>query len=167
FWASHVYPLGAFHRPPWEQEFRIDRFQGAESIPVSYPPFQIYNRGINSYRWEQWYLETQFGVEMPPILITEYGYRHRETTHPLARDSGGAEVDSRTAAAYVEQAVFGHNTRGWTPLSHDPLLMGVVYFALAGTPDFWGHTNLLLVDNKGRVQETYPIYDMLVKYATP
>ncbi len=167
FWASHVYPLGAFHRPPWEQEFRFDRFQGAESIPIPYPPFQIYNRGINSYRWEQWYLESQFGVDMPPILITEYGYRHRESTNPLARDSGGAEVDSRTAAVYVEQAIFGHNTYGWTPLSRDPLLMGVVYFALAGTPDFWGHTNLLLVDNDGRVRETYPIYDMLVKYATP
>lgn len=165
FWASHVYPLGAFHRPPWEQEFRVDRFQGAETIPVRLPPFQIYNRGINSYRWEQWYLENVIAVKMPPILITEFGYRHRESVDPLAGDGGGAEVDSRTTAAYVKQAFWGDNERGWIPLSHDPLLMGVVYFALAGTPDHWGHTNLLLVDAQGRVWGTYPIYDMLVTYA--
>lgn len=166
FWASHVYPLGAFYQPPHVQAFRIDRFQGAESIPIINPPDGIYNRGINSYRWEKWYLETIIGVKMPPIIITEYGYRHRETVDFAASDSNGAEVDSRTAAVYVTQAIFGHTQAwGWTPPAHDPNVMGVVYFGLAGAPEFWGHTNLLLVDDNGRVQGTYPIYDELVKWA--
>lgn len=169
FWASHIYPLGAFHRPPWEQEFQIDRFQGAEKLPIIQPPFHIYNRGINSYRWEKWYLETVIGVEVPPILITEFGYRHRESVDSQAIDSGGAEVDSVTAAAYTERAIFGNDGQphlGWTPLMDDPDVIGVVYFALAGVPTFWGHTNLLLVDNDGNVMGTSPLYDMLVKHAS-
>lgn len=167
FWASHVYPLGAFHRPPQEQAFQVDRFQGAEQLPIIHPPYGIYNRGINSYRWEKWYLENVIGVKIPPILITEFGYRHRESVQLDAVDSGGAEVDSRTAADYAVAAIFGNNHAwGWIPPAHDPDVIGIVYFALAGAPKFWGHTNLLLVDEHGQVWGTYPIYDELVQRTT-
>jgi hypothetical protein len=162
FWASHAYPAGPFTRPPWEQSYRIDRFQGAEWILLIHPPPGIYNRGINGYEWERWYLRHVIGVDAPPVLITEFGYRHSETVDSRAPDIGESEVDSVTIAYYLEAAIYGDSDQ-WTPLADAPELMGVVYFALAGSPARWGHSNLLQVDDRGRVIGTYPHFDGLVQ----
>ena len=173
FWAAHVYPPGPFRGAPWEHLQQIDRIQGAERIPVYHPPQDsgIAMRGINGYEWERWYLENIINVKMPPILITEMGYRYRQALYPDSRDAGGAELDTVTAAAYIDMAIFGNDGRypdaprtGWAPLANASDVMGVIYFALAGNPGSWGHTNLLRVDESGQVVGTYPHYDVLVKH---
>jgi hypothetical protein len=169
FWASHAYPAGPFTRPPWEQTYRFDRFQGAEWLPIIQPPTGIHNRGVNGYEWEDWYLRHVIGIDIPPILITEFGYRHSETVDSRAPDVGESDIDTITIARYLELTIFGDaggSSEGWTPLADAPQLMGVVYFALAGSPARWGHTNLLQVDDRGRVFGTYPHFDGLVQRVT-
>lgn len=172
FWAGHVYPLGAFYRPPWEREYRIDRMNGAEFLPLIDPPAGLYNRGVNGYQWERWYVTVVHGQAMPPILITEMGYRHRESMYIGGYDAPNALVDGMTAAQYLELTLFGNQGRypdlpetGWQPLATDPDVLGVVYFGLAGRPEFWGHSNLLQVNERGAVIGTTPLYDVLVKHA--
>jgi hypothetical protein len=166
FWASHPYPMGPFSDPPWEQAYHFDRIQGAERLPLIHPPAGIYNRGVNGYQWEAWYLKNVHGIDIPPILISEFGYRHRETVDPRAGDKPVQELDALTIAAYLDAVIWGNadpSRSGWTPLVDDPKIMGVVYFALAGDPRLWGHSALLRVDRSGRVLGTYPHYDLLGK----
>jgi hypothetical protein len=179
FWASHSYPMGPFTEPPNQQVYQFDRINGAENLLLIHPPDGIYNRGINGYRWEMWYLEYVHNTPMPPILISEFGYRHRESVDPTAHDKPAREVDTVTIGGYLEAAIWGIQTsppnplsaaeRGskrenWTPLAHDSKIIGVVYFALAGHPPLWGHSGLLMVDRAGRVLGTYPHYDVLVSH---
>jgi hypothetical protein len=171
FWATHLYPTGPFKGAPWEHQYKFDRIQGSEWLPIINPPGGIYNRGVNGFEWEHWYLTNVHHQKMPPMLITEFGYRYRESIDPQARDTLGAELDSNIAAAYLDMALYGNADgrydwaprSGWTPLVNTPKLMGVIVFALGGEPSAWGHTNLLQVDSQGRVLGTYPAYDVLVQ----
>jgi hypothetical protein len=52
---------------------------------------------------------------------------------------------------------------GWTPWLDDPRVIGVVFFALDGHPSSWDHTNLLALDQQGRVLDTYAPFDLLAK----
>jgi hypothetical protein len=160
--------MGPFSDPPWQQTYHFDRFQGAEDLPLIDPPVGIHNRGVNGYQWESWYLKNVHRIDIPPILISEFGYRHRETVDPRASDKPAQELNTLTIAGYLEAAIWGNIESlhsGWTPLADDPKIMGVVYFALAGDPRSWGHSALLQVDQAGRVLGTYPHYDLLVKRA--
>ena len=42
-------------------------------------------------------------------------------------------------------------------------MRAVALFALAGRPDHWGHTNLLLVDLVGQVQGAYAFAESLAQ----
>jgi hypothetical protein len=53
--------------------------------------------------------------------------------------------------------------RGWIPWNQDARVRAVALFALAGRPDIWGHTNLLLVDRDGRIQGAYPFAEALAR----
>jgi len=46
-------------------------------------------------------------------------------------------------------------------------VIGVVFFALDGHPQFWGHTNLLALDQQGRVLEPYAPFDLLESISRP
>jgi hypothetical protein len=170
FWASHSYPDNTFSAPPWQQVYRVDRLNGAETLPRYDPPAGIYNRGVNGYQWERWYMQTRYHISLPPILISEFGYRHAFSTTPESRTQVGDDHSMTTLSAYLEMAIWGNNGRypdypnaGWLPLVQDSSLIGVVYFGLAGHPRSWGHSNLLRVDELGAILGTYPHYDLLVR----
>jgi hypothetical protein len=50
------------------------------------------------------------------------------------------------------------------PWLDDPRVRGVVFFALDGHPDFWGHTNLLVLDQQGQVLDTYAPFDLFKSF---
>lgn len=173
FWASHSYPSNTFSNPPWAQSYQVDRLNGAENLPRHDPPAGIYNRGVNGYQWERWYMASQHNVIIPPVLISEFGYRHAYSTVPESRTQVGQAHPISDITAYLEMAIWGNHGRypdqpnsGWTPLADDPTIIGVIYFGLAGHPQNWGHSNLLRVDEVGNVLGTYPHYDMLVRQNT-
>jgi hypothetical protein len=167
-WNSHAYPLGAFRQPPWEQIFHFDAINDAP--PVSQiPPDGIVNRGINGYTWELWKLST-YGIAPLPVLITETGWRH---TGGIA-GSLDAATDYPTpldAARYLDLALRGNTgcyprwpDDSWTPLLQDPRVIGVVLFALDGTPGEWLHTNLLMMSDTGAIIGAHPAFDLLTIY---
>lgn len=165
-WASHAYPPDPFRFDPSRQAFRIDYAHGASNPRHQEPPEKVYNRGINSYRWELWKLAQIIGPRAAelPVLITESGWRHGPSQEPEARDSVHAEISFETQSAYLDLAFRGNNGRypdlpqtGWTPWNDDPQVQGVILFALGGYPKDWGHTNWVVVDAKGRVTDFYPI----------
>jgi hypothetical protein len=164
--AAHAYPPDPFRFDPSRQEFRIDYAFGAQNPNHLEPPAGLYNRGINSYRWELWKLEQLIGPRAAtlPVLITESGWRHGPTQDPEARDSVHAEISFETQSAYLDLAFRGNGGRypdlpdtGWTPWNDDPRVLGVVLFALGGYPKDWGHTNWVTVDDLGHVTGFYPI----------
>ncbi len=166
-WASHAYPLGPFTEGPWEQRYQIDRPNETVATPSVEPPPGIYNRGINGYEWELWKLST-YGLPPLPVLITETGWRHAESTYPADLTTGHSLPEAETAARYLDLALRGNGGRypglpsdGWTPWLTDPRVMGVVFFSLNGHPSFWGQTNLLALDPQGRVLATYAPFDLL------
>ena len=166
-WASHAYPMGPLTEGPWQQTFEIDLLNGAAN-PQHLPPLPgLVNRGINGYEWELFKLAS-FGLRPLPVLITETGWRHAETTDPAATDNGHPLPDAETVAVYLDLALWGNNGRyphlpetGWTPWLSDPRVMGVTPFALNGAPAEWGHTNWLALDAAGNVLDTYPQFDLL------
>ncbi|MBZ0288008.1 MAG: hypothetical protein K8I30_10365, partial [Anaerolineae bacterium] len=120
-WASHPYAPG-FSAPPGEQLYRIDRLNDAAVLTSRTPPEGIFNRGVNSYRWELWKLST-YGLRPLPVFITETGWRHTESAHPNALDSGEGLPDAATIARYFELALRGDpndSETGWTPWLNDP-----------------------------------------------
>jgi hypothetical protein len=165
-WASHAYPLDPFRFDPSRQEFRIDYAHGAANPRHLEPPEGIFNRGVNSYRWELWKLEQIIGPRAAtlPVMITESGWRHAPTQDPAARDSVHAELSFETQSAYLDLAFRGNNDRypdlpttGWMPWNKDPQVLAVVLFALGGFPKDWGHTNWVTLDHQGSITGFYPI----------
>lgn len=172
-WASHSYPLGPFAAPPWEQTFKIDVFNPALLEGRTPPPDGVPNRGVNGYEWELAKLE-QMGVAPLPVLITETGWRHAESSDPAAFDSGVGLPTAEQVALYVELSLYGNNGKypdlpnaGWRPWSSDPRVLGVTFFAFDGSPREWGHTNWLLLAEDGRVVGTYPMATMNDGNLTP
>jgi len=165
-WASHAYPLDPFRFDPSRQEFRIDYAFGASNPGHLEPPEGLYNRGINSYRWELWRLEQIIGARAAtlPVFITETGWRHSRTQDENARDHVHAEIPFELQSAYLDLAFYGNGGRypglpetGWTPWSQDSQVMAVVLFALGGFPKDWGHTNWVEVDGLGQITGRYPL----------
>lgn len=162
-WASHAYPLGPFVEHPGRQLFKIDDVR-PEATARRRPPAGIHNRGVNGYEWELWKLQ-QLGVSKElPVYVTESGWRHARTQHPNARDKDFATVEDGRFANLVSLTFDGPTNgpaEGWIPWNHDARVQAVALFALAGRPDHWGHTNLLLVDEGGRIQGVYPFAEAL------
>jgi hypothetical protein len=165
-WASHAYPLDPFRFDPSRQVFQIDYANGATNPRHAQPPDGIFNRGVNSYRWELWKLEQIAGRQAAqmPVLITESGWRHAPSQDPEAKDGVHAEISFEVQSAYLDLAFDGNHGRypdlpetGWTPWNDDPQVIAVVLFALGGYPREWGHTNWATVDNRGQVTGLYPI----------
>ncbi|MEJ2210467.1 MAG: hypothetical protein P8129_15720, partial [Anaerolineae bacterium] len=165
-WAAHAYPLDPFRFDPSRQVFQIDMAFGASNPRHLEPPAGIYNRGVNSYRWELWKVEQLFGPQAAdlPVMITESGWRHAPSQDPAARDDVHAEVSFETLSTYLDLAFNGNGGRypglpetGWTPWNEDDRVLGVVLFALGGYPKDWGHTNWVTVDAQGQVTGLYPI----------
>lgn len=145
-WASHSYPTGPFRNPPTDQTFQIDLINGAVNPAHDTPPEGIYNRGVQGYEWELFKLAA-LGAPTLPVLITETGWRHAETVNPGAADGGDDLPDAATVAGYLDQA--------WGVWGTDARVVGVVFFALDGNPAAWGHSNWLMVDERGRVVGRY------------
>lgn len=156
-WASHAYPLGPFVEHPGRQAFTIDDVR-PNAGPRRRPPPGINNRGVNGYEWELWKLRELGVTRELPVYITETGWRHRASQHPNARDKEFATVEDDRFAELVRLAFDGPAAgpaEGWTPWNRDPRVRAAALFALAGRPDHWGHTNLLLVGEDGRIQGAY------------
>ena len=166
-WASHPYPMGPMTEGPWQQAFQVDRIDDAAHLQPTEPPPGIHNRGINGYEWELFKLST-YGVGPLPVMITETGWRHAESTDPDASDGGPSLPDAATVAIYLDLALRGNGGRypelpeeGWTPWLADPRVEAVTPFALDGQPAEWGHTNWLALDPEGNVLYTYPPFEAL------
>lgn len=167
-WASHAYPPG-FTEPPWEQLYQIDRINDAQNPRSAAPPAGIYNRGVNSYRWELWKLST-YGVRALPVFITETGWRHAESAQINTLDADSDYPDATMVALYFDLALRGNYSRypefpetGWTPWLDDPQVAAVTPFAFNGAPREWGHTNWLMLSDDGGIQGTYPMFDLLAE----
>jgi len=172
-WNSHAYPLGPFVEGPWRQRFQIDRLDGTIISSSAEPPPALYNRGINGYEWELFKLDS-YGLSFLPVLITETGWRHTESTGLDNTANGHSLPKAGTIAQYMDLALHGNGGRypnlpetGWTPWLDDTRVIGVVFFALDGHPQFWGHTNLLALDQQGRVLEPYAPFDLLESISRP
>jgi hypothetical protein len=166
-WAAHAYPLDPFRFDPSRQTFQIDYAHGATNPDHLDPPDGMYNRGVNSYRWELWKASQIAGLRFSqiPVFITETGWRHAPTQDPEARDSVHAEISIETQSAYLDLAFNGNKGHypglpetGWTPWNDDPQVLAVVLFALGGYPKDWGHTNWVLLDQEGQVIGTYDLH---------
>lgn len=165
-WASHAYPLDPFRFDPSRQEFRLDYAFGASNPRHLEPPEGIYNRGVNSYRWELWRVEQIIGTRAAtlPVLITETGWRHGPAQDAEARDHVHAEISFELQSAYLDLAFNGNEGRypglpetGWMPWNQDSRVIAVVLFALGGFPKDWGHTNWVEVDSLGQITGHYPL----------
>ena len=156
-WASHAYPLGPFGEHPGKQAFKIDDVR-PNAKARRLPPPEIKNRGVNGYEWELWTLQ-QLGVTRElSVYITESGWRHT-ASQATSRDKDFAVVGDTRFADLVQLAYDGPSDGsppdGWIPWNADSRVKAVALFALAGRPDHWGHTNLLLTDNSGHIQGAY------------
>jgi hypothetical protein len=162
-WASHAYPLGPFGEHPGRQTFQIDDTRPT-ARPRRRPPGGIMNRGVNGYEWELWKLQ-QLGLSKElPVYVTETGWRHSTSQAPNSRDKDFATVGDERFAEMVSLAYDGPSdgpAEGWTPWNKDPRVKAVALFALAGRPDIWGHTNLLLIDALGQIQGVYSFAEAL------
>lgn len=166
-WASHAYPTGPLTEGPWQQTYQVDMINDASNPYAVSPPAGVVNRGINGYVWELFKLST-YGVDALPVMITETGWRHAETTDPTATDNGRSLPDAATVAQYFDLALHGNDGRypdapetGWTPWLEDPRVVAVTPFALNGYPPEWGHTNWLALNNDGTVTGVYASFELL------
>jgi hypothetical protein len=163
-WASHAYPLGPFGEHPGRQTFKIDDVR-PNATPRRQPPPGIVNRGVNGYEWELWKLQ-QLGLTRElPVYVTESGWRHKSSQAP-SRDKDFATVEDARFTELIGLAFDGPSggqAEGWTPWNLDRRVRAVALFALGGRPDHWGHTNLLFVDQAGRVQGAYPFAEALAR----
>ena len=167
-WNSHAYPTGPFRDPPDRQQMLFDYINGAHSNRTAPWPAGLFNRGVNSYAWELNKVQELGGPPLP-VLITETGWRHRESTSPDALDAGQADDSAQQVADYLEMAFVGNThfsqyaRSGWTPWLSDPRVLAVIPFALDGYPGDWGHSNWLVLDENGSVQGVYPQYTRMVQ----
>ena len=172
-WNSHAYPQG-FTQPPWEQRYQVDLLNAAQSDLVL-PPAGTNNRGVNGYEWELWLLD-QLGVEAPPVMITEMGYRYAVEDSPAednpAEDgTAHAYPDAAAAAALLDMALRGNPARypnaprtGWTPLLADARVIAVAPFALNGHPAEWASTSWLRLDAAGQILNTTALFDVVAGF---
>ena len=159
-WASHPYPLGPFTAPPWEQTWQIDSLDG--TLTSADAPDRPVNRGINGYAWELALLET-FGAPRLPVVITETGWRHAESSVANALDSAPGDLPGAAEVAlYLDLAWRGNDGRfpdlpsdGWLPWAEDSRLRAVVPFAFNGAPAEWGHSNWLALTAAGQIIDAY------------
>lgn len=161
-WASHPYPQGPFTAHPAQQDYGWDLHFGATKNGLA-PPAGIHNRGINGYEWELWKLE-QLGVDPLPVYITETGWRHEEAADEAATDfPPGALPSAALVADYVDLALYGSGTGSdsWQPWITDERVVAVTFFAFAGRPSEWGHTNWVEIDEQGWFGQPYPPYNLL------
>jgi hypothetical protein len=126
----------------------------------------VFNRGINGYAWELFKL-AEHGVTDLPVLITETGWRHAESTDPSSKDGAGQYPPATTVAAFFDLALRGNGgaypqwpAEGWTAWEADPRVLAVTPFALNGHPSEWGHTNWLELAPDGSVLGVYPMFDV-------
>jgi hypothetical protein len=166
-WASHAYPLGPFGEEPGRQQFKIDDVR-PQAAPRRQPPPGVPNRGVNGYAWERWKLQ-QLGLARDlPVYVTETGWRHVRSQTPRSRDADFATVDDDRFGEMVSLAFDGPSRGqavGWTPWNQDPAVQAVALFAFGGKPEYWGHTNLALVDPLGHILGTYGFADALARVA--
>ena len=167
-WNSHAYPSGPFRDPPDKQVMQFDYINGAHSSRSAPWPAGLFNRGINSYAWELYKVQ-QLGGAPLPVMITETGWRHRDSTSAEAADGGNADPTAQQVADYFELAFVGNQRlpqyprTGWTPWLTDPRVLAVIPFALDGYPGDWGHSNWLMLDDDGHVQGVYPQYTRMIE----
>lgn len=170
-WNNHSYPLGAFREHPGLFEYRFDFMNGAQDTTTP-PPEGIHNRGVNGYEWELWKL-AQFGVEDIPVMITETGWRHAESSDANASDVGEDYPSATRAAQLLDLALRGARSISsngvvtWQPWLADARVLAVAPFALNGVPQEWGHTNWLQLDAEGKVLGTYAAFDLVARYPFP
>ena len=171
-WASHSYPMGPLTEGPWRQTYQVDWLNDTLNPHHVEPPPGIYNRGINGYEWELFKLST-YGVSPLPVMITETGWRHAESTDPASTDNGRPLPDAMTVARYLDLSLHGNGGRysgfpedGWTPWLADPRVIAITPFALNGFPAEWGHTNWLALNSDGLVLDTYAPFDLLANDST-
>jgi len=164
-WASHAYPLGPFGEDPGRQEFKIDDVRPGAPARQQPPP-GLPNRGVNGYAWELWKLR-QLGVARDlPVYVTETGWRHVRSQAARSRDADFATVEDDRFAELVGLAFDGPVQRpadGWTPWNQDARVRAAALFAFGGRPEFWGHTNLALVDPSGRIVGLYGFAEALAR----
>lgn len=164
-WNNHSYPLGPFREHPRAQAYGFDAINDAPQTTTT-PPQGIFNRGINGYEWELWKL-AQFNIEPLPVMITETGWRHAETTDSQSLDAGADYPPATLAAQYLDLALRGArspNSSGpitWTLWLADERVIAVAPFALNGVPAEWGHTNWLQLDVDGEILGTYALFDLV------
>lgn len=167
-WNSHAYPLGPFRELPDQQLLRFDYLNGAVNARTMPWPNGIVNRGINSYTWELFRINELGGPSLP-VMITETGWRHRESAVANSTDAANADVSAAQVADYFEMAFLGNQRwsqyprSGWTPWQDDPRVMAVIPFTLNGAPKDWGHSNWLILDPEGKVQGVYPQYQRMME----
>lgn len=163
-WAAHSYPQGPFSAPPAQQSFKVDLINGAENPRQSQPNPGVVNRGINGYTFELQKL-SEYGVEPPPVWITETGWRHAESPEPSPNDREGAKLDEHQVAEQMQLALAGppdgSTAEGYTPWLRDPRVRAVVFFGFNGDPQRWGHSSWLKLDSKGNVLGAYAPFHAL------
>ncbi|MEM7131519.1 MAG: hypothetical protein AAF702_34715 [Chloroflexota bacterium] len=160
-WASHSYPLGPFKAEPSYQVYQRDMVHDAENPAHLPPPEGLYNRGVNGYEWELFKLAT-YGITDLPVIITETGWRHQESVWPNAADALPDLPDTTTIAKYMKQSlgsqesiVLDESVQSVTPWLLDDRVEGAIFFAFDGYPQYWGHTNWLILDDLGQVKGRY------------
>ena len=125
---------------------------------------------MNGYEWEIWKL-SKYGVRDLPVIITETGWRHAETVDEQSLDAGEYPTVEEVTS-YLDLLLFGNvnqrvanvPTGGWTGLLLDERVIGVIPFALNGTPNEWGHTNWLEMSPEGEILGEYPMVDLFRQY---
>jgi hypothetical protein len=102
------------------------------------------------------------------VIVTETGWRHRDSQTPSI-DTAGATIPAHQAAEYIVAGFIGDRAwsalapSSWTPWAWDSDVQAVILFALAGHPMRWGHTNMLDVDQSGRVLQVKPGFKLMLK----
>ncbi len=167
-WNSHAYPAGPFRESPDKQFMQFDYLNGSRSARTTPWPSGLFNRGVNSYAWELAKIQ-ELGAPQLKVMITETGWRHRESTSPDALDAANADASAAQIADYFELAFVGNRRftqyaqSGWTPWQSDARVIGVIPFALDGYAGDWGHSNWLLLDEDGKVRGVYPQYARMME----
>lgn len=170
-WNSHSYPLG-FSAPPWKREQGfVDMVTGETDLTNA--PRTVFNRSVNGYEWEIWKL-SKYGIRDLPIIIAETGWRHAETVDHQSLDAGEYPTVEQVTQ-YLDLLLLGNAnqrvsdipTGGWTGLLIDERVIGVIPFALNGTPHEWGHTNWLEMSPTGEILGEYPMVDLFRGYDDP
>ena len=167
-WGSHAYPLGPFVEAPDKQLLKFDYLNGAQALHVGQWPSNIFNRGINSYAWELAKIAELGGPQLP-VMITETGWRHKESTVSSTPDGANAVPSAAQVADYFELAFLGNRRfpqyakTGWSPWQDDNRVIMVIPFMFDGFPGDWGHSNWLQMDSAGHVLGTYEPYGRMIE----